>query len=232
MNAERIYLSTLRVPLQRSLDVYANLISPEISFGDFPEFALTPNKPNSARTLVPVIYAGNQVGDMYVIMFLHKDGTGDQNTYRINEVTIPDEFMNREKPERVIPRAKTGILAEGFFPLFSVKPSAGISYFAAHLAELTLNEKRRIMPLFQLGQSRTAYLKGIRSGLDARPNIELTTGMDASGVRFGDPHSVYNNIQVYNTFQVVGFLPIKDPANPLMELAKNWKKPSKIITKF
>lgn len=227
MGLEELDLSKFQKPLEESLREYTSLHK-ELGFEDFPDLSLTPDKPNSARTVIPVTYAGTNVGDMYAIVFLHKDGTGDQNTYQLDKIVIPPEFRHEEKPERVIPRAKTGIVAEGFFPLFSMNQHGYIAPFAAHLDEITLDEENKIVPVFQLGQNKSEYLQAINSGLEIIPKIELTTGTDKKGRRFGDPHAVYYGMNAYDSVQVVGFLSVKDQSNPLMRILNNCPVPNNI----
>ena len=228
MRSKDLDLSKFREPLEESLRRYISL-DRELAFEDFPDLCLTPDKPNSARTVIPVTYAGTKVGEMYAIVFLHQDATGDQNTYQLNEIVIPPEFRHKEKPERVIPRAKTGVIAEGFFPLFSMNQRGYVAPFAAHLDELTLDEENRIVPVFQLGQNRSEYLQAINSGLEIVPKIGLTTGTDKSGRRFGDPHAIYYAMDAYDSVQVVGFLSVKDQANPLMRILNNCPLPKKYV---
>jgi len=223
MRPEELDLNKFRKALEKSLKLYTTLLDVELGFQEFPDLSLTPNKPNSARTIIPITYAGTKVGNMYAIVFLQGDGTGDNKTYGLDDIIIPAKFKYDEKPERVIPRAKTGIIAEGFFPLFSMNQYDYITPFAAHLDELTLNKDKVVVPTFQLGQNEAEYLRAIDFGL-----IQLTTGMDKSGNRFGDPHAIYYGVEAYDSVQVVGFLPITDSANPLMNLVNKWKRPPKI----
>jgi len=208
-------LTEFRAPLEDSLIDY----EPElggIEFQDFPDLTLTPDKPNSARTVVPVTYAGSKVGDLYVIVFDYQDGTGDQSSYKLDDVVIPSEFQVGTMPERVIPRAKTGVVAEAFFPLFSRCPQGRVVPFAASLTELMLDEQNQVFPAFQLGQNLSAYAQAIRSNAQVSPVIEATTGTDVCGQRFGDPHAVYCARPVEDFVQVVGFLSCTDASSPLM----------------
>lgn len=226
MKPEDIDLGKLRVPLQEALKQYADFLDPELGFEEFPDFYLTPEKPNSARTVVPVRYGSSKVGDMYAVVFLHGDGTGDESTpNKLSNVIIPPEIRHDTKPERVIPRAKTGVIAEGFFPLFSMNRYGRIAPFTAHLAELTLDDQRTVTPTWRLGQNRSEYLRAIYGGLNLRPIVQSTVaGTEEDGNRIGDPHSIYYDMDS-DSIQVVAFVTIKDIESPLLRLVNKWVRP-------
>jgi len=227
MELKESYVRGFRKPLRKSLQKYASLLGGEVEFQEFPDFILTPDKPNSARTVVPVTFSGEEVGKMYVIVFSAFDGTGDDKTYGLGDVKIPLGLKWCEKPERVIPRSKEGVMIEGFFPLFSKTPYGTIAPFAAHLDELTL-DGNEVIPAWRLGQNKRSFLNAIsRSRSSIRPEIQFTTKADFSGRRFGDPHAVYYGSPALEAVQVAGFLSITDQDNPLMSLAHRWRKPLK-----
>src|SRR3989344_1594424 len=158
MDINSLYLKTLRKPLEEALSAYETNMG--IKFQDFPDLTLTPEKPNSARTIIPVTYGTAKIGDLYAIVFVKGDGTGDSKNYKLDDLTIPSEFQHTEKPERVIPRAKTGVICEGFFPLFSMTPQGYTVMFAASLDELSIIDKK-ITPLWRLGQTDSDYSKAL-----------------------------------------------------------------------
>mgnify|MGYP006221322631 CR=1 FL=1 len=210
-------LELFRDALNASLRGYEQVIDSEISFGEFSDFRVTPDKPNYARTVVPVRYRGSEVGEMYAITFLSGDGTGDENTYKIGDVIIPDEFRFKEKQERVIPRSKEGIALEAFFPLFSTNHRGHVIPFAACLEELTLNDHNEIECAWNLGSKQQRYLIQLDSDPESMPRISLTTGTRQYWERFGDPHAIYNPVKVPHS-QTVGFLGISDENNPLYKV--------------
>ncbi len=116
MEASDLNLRVLRESLEHSLRHYEEKTG--MTFLDFPDLSLTPEKPNSARTIIPVAFEGSRMGELYTIVFLKGDGTGDSKTYIPEDVIIPLEFYHASKVERVIPRAKTGIIHEFCFPFF------------------------------------------------------------------------------------------------------------------
>ncbi len=221
-------LGSLRKPLKDALEGYQEYLGGAVRFEDFPDFALTPEKPNSARAVVPVTYSGRRAGDLYVILFQEGDGTGDAKTYKLNELAVPNELSYLEKPERVIPRAKTGVICEGFFPLFSMKNSRPIM-FAACLDELGVDDvenPQRIEYAWKLGENRLNYFLATGCGKKIAPRVYFTLGQDRGGRRFGDPHAIYYRVQTGGMLQVAGFLAISDKDNPLLALTDKWVLPS------
>ncbi|MBI4174454.1 MAG: hypothetical protein HY517_02315 [Candidatus Aenigmarchaeota archaeon] len=215
-------LPAMRKPIREALRAYADMYRGDVKFGDFHDMQLTPEKPNSARTTVPVAYKGLPPLDMYAIAFLPGDGTGDTSTYKLDDVFIPTWLQYAEKPERVIPRSKKGIACEGFFPLFSA--AAGRNYmFVNCMWELTIADsagRNVVTHAWWLG-SRPDRFKVLDP---ARPEVYFTTGTGKNGERFGDPHAIHYNPNA-EPVQVVGFLAIKDAEHPIMEITGNWKLP-------
>ena len=228
MEPRDLDLKGLREPLEDSLRTHLGLLDKKLWYKEFPDFELTPDKTNSARTIIPITYTGSKVGYMYAIVFLPGDGTGDENTCKLNEVVISPKLSYKDKPWRVIPRAKTDVIAEGFFPFFSMKKYGIIVPFAAHLDELIFEDgdENKIIPAWRLGQERNSYLHLIKSGSDIEPKVQFTTINDDGGV-FGDPHAIHYGMKVKDISQVVGFLSIKDQDNPLLVkgIVDKWKMP-------
>ena len=224
MNVNNLDLKTLRMPLEQALSTYEERTG--IRFQDFPDLTPTPEKPNSARTVIPVAYGTTKIGDLYAIVFVKGDGTGDSKTYKLDDLTIPSEFQHTEKPERVIPRAKTGVICEGFFPFFSINPQGYTAMFAASLDELSIDDKT-ITPLWRLGQTDSDYSKALHGKVPSQPQIYLTVGETIGGKRIGDPHSIYYGRNIEDALQVVGFLGITDPNSPVLNISKNWILPSR-----
>lgn len=223
MNIKEADLKRLRVSLESALSSYEPLTG--IKFQDFPDIILTPEKPNSARTVIPVTYNAEKIGDLYAIVFVRGDGTGDSKTYKSTDLIVPQEYVHTEKAERVFPRAKTGIISEGCFPFFSMTSQGDIAMFAISLDELGI-EGKTITPLWKLGMSNQDYSKALHGKLQANPQIYSTVG-SINGQRVGDPHSIYYNRNSEDALQVVGFLGINNQNNPLAEISRNWILPTK-----
>ncbi|RJQ16769.1 hypothetical protein C4573_01760 [Candidatus Woesearchaeota archaeon] len=212
-------LKTLKMPLEKALSAYEATTG--MKFQDFPDLTLTPDKPNSARTIIPVTYGTAKVGELYAIVFAKGDGTGDSKSYQLENLLIPEEFRHAEKPERVIPRAKTGVIAEGCFPFFSLTPEGYTAMFAASLDELGIQDNA-IVPLWKLGLNDADYAKALRDERRVHPQIYLTVGDSLQGTPIGDPHAVYYNRSTEDALQVVGFLGITDKKSPILHVSKQW----------
>jgi hypothetical protein len=227
-------LKSLRKPLEATLQVYNSYLGLDCKFQDFPDFALTPDKPNYARTIVPVIYGKKNVGDLYAIVFCPGDGTGDNKTYHAEDLVIPQELQYQTKPERVFPRAKEGVIYEGFFPFFSIKDKKDPSYFTSHLELLTVHTflptPREICNVSELGiKQETEFLDAVKNSKCYKPEVTLTVGNRSfSNSRFGDPHAIYYPPikGCGDVIQVAGFLAIKDTDNPFLSVAEDkWNIP-------
>lgn len=189
-----------------------------LSFGNFEPFKLTPEKSNTARTIVQVTYSGQSAGDITAILFLPGDGTGDTSLFQPWQLNIPEEY--RQHPERVLPRDKTGTEYELFFPFFSLAKNK-VHWYAASLEELTVddvNHPNLVVKEKNLGMAAKAYEEILLTRKPVEPRISLTTGCMPGMKRFGDPHAIYSGIHV-DAIQVAGFLPIKNKENPLTGLA-------------
>lgn len=226
MNVNTLNLAVLKRPLEDALSAYKQSIGME--FKDFPDLTLTPEKPNSARTIIPITYENVKIGDLYVIVFAKGDGTGDAKTYTLDDLIIPKEFQHTEKPERIIPRAKTGITYEALIPLFSMTQKGYAAMFAVSLDELGIVDKT-ITPLWKLGQSDSDYSKVLHGEVSADPQIYFTVGESPDGKRVGDPHAIYYNphTEIEDALQVVGFLGIGDKNNPLINKIRAKLTPQK-----
>jgi len=224
MNIHNLDLRSLRKPLEEALSAYAS--DTGLKFQDFPDLNLTPTKSNSARTIIPVTYSDVSVGELCVIAFVKGDGTGDSKTYQLKNLIIPSEFYHSEKSERVIPRAKTGIFCECCLPLFSITPQERAVMFAASLEELSLSGNK-VTPLFKIGQTDEDYSKSILGEMSCNPQMYLTIGESPEGKRVGDPHSIYYKRSTEDALQVVGFLGVTDPENPILNISHKWILPKK-----
>lgn len=251
MNPQDIDLSKVYQHTIDALREYAPLLPGHVlELDQVTPFQLTPQKPNTARTTVPVRYQGTKIADMYVILFRHQDGTGDSSTYRLDDVVIPHFLSHSEKPERILPRAKTGVLAEGFFPLFSVQN--GVTYpFICSLEELTIDVptamalgglKPSVVQAWNLGMSAAHFRwhtterdKGYKK---VDPKVTFTVGnyhqvrfgdphnvCNIDGKRFGDPHAIYAILNEPNVIQVAGFLAVTEKTPTLVDATRDWSLP-------
>lgn len=213
--------------LEGVLHTYSELTDGKMKFQKFNPFMLTPEKPNSARTTVPVTYNNIYVGEMYAIAFKPQDGTGDNKTYPMGTLKIPGHLVYNEHPEKILPRKKEGIFCEGFFPFFTLLSENSYHKFAASLELLTVDNitaPSTIVKAGDLGLKPTEYYKIVgRSAVS--PEIQYTCGY-RDNQRFGDPHAVHYGIDT-SYIQVVGFLAIKDAQKNLIDegLCSKWVLP-------
>ena len=216
-------------PLESALKDYEELFRGEITFGDFKDFELTPKKPNYARTVVPVNYEGSKIGDMYVIVFRPGDGTGAVGDYGL-ELADTEVFSPRKK-EGLIPRSKKGIICEGYFPMFSLNEDSAVALHAGSMQEITVGTRsRELERAWILGQSRPLFLEALKESVKLQPRVYYTVGTATDSTthqlkRFGDPHSIYDDLFETNATQVAGFLAITDEKSPLLNITKTWVLP-------
>jgi hypothetical protein len=229
---ESLDLRVLRNPTERALVEYKAFHDQRLDFGNFPDFQLTPEKGYSAKTVIPVTIDGAKVGDLHTLVFLQYDGTGDTSTYQLGELKIPERYkFGRPKLECLLPRAKTGVICEGMFPLFTMLEDGNTNMFASSLEVLSEGGgdwKGWVMNEFGVGLDEEFYIRVIDENWSIKPNVHLTVGQARYRSRFGDPHSIVSGGPLQDegrSFQVCGFLTIKDPNNPLLSLANKWAKP-------
>ena len=158
------------------------------------KFELTPDKPNSARSVTRVTdYVGKFVGDLFTIVFKPGDGSGDESSYR---VTALDFDYRYPKEPKAVPRSKEKILAEVFLPILMHKiesPNACANQFFGTLDLLGIkpvNGKPRVIKLATLGSRLIASSTGAQAYYTCG---ERET--DNEPDRFGDPHAVYNSLE-------------------------------------
>ncbi len=209
-------LTLLREPLENALRGYERLVDSAFRFSWFGDFVLTPDKPNTARTVVPVLCDEQKVGDLYVILFRPGDGTGDEGTFKTGDLIVPDRFCYKTKPSRVFPRSKQGVECEGYFPLFSMRDR--ICFLYAGSLDLLSPLNGVVIKECTLGLGALNYQKVLCEGKPVTPRIELTTGTVKGRYRFGDPHAIHYGVETAGVVQVAGFLSVRDRGNPLCEI--------------
>ncbi len=203
------------------LRIYENLLGNNVKFGNYPPLHIVPNKAYAARTIIPVNYGGMKKGDLYVLLFKPGDGTGNEDYFTKDDLVIPSELVFRDRPERVFPRFKEGILVEAFLPFFSIYNN---SLYINHvcLEELIVDDKdgsKSVVNFGYLGSSPEDYRKNLRNGTQSlsHPFVQMTVGSTRFGERFGDPNAIYCP-KDFVALQVAGFLAIKEKDNPLAKI--------------
>ncbi len=200
-------LGVFRESLEGLLDVYYKFTERRIGFGDFRNFSFTPEKGYTARTIVPVAFDGERVGDLYVLLFKPGDGTGDESTYKLSDVDARavTPQLDKRPGKEVVPRKKH-CPTEIFFPFgsaFEDQMHEGV----VNLELLTLDRRKFVKKEYDLGLNYKTFIELLRSKQLIGPYVQFTTGYhQADNRRFGDPHSVYFPPLTAGVVQMVGFL--------------------------
>ncbi|MBW3001555.1 hypothetical protein KY338_00155 [Candidatus Woesearchaeota archaeon] len=221
MDNSNLDLGRMSAELKEALVPYAQLFRPYISFGDFEPLRLTPEKNYTARTKVPVFYDQKPAGNLYALVFQFHDGTGDDNTFKPDDLIIPGRFEAMKDKRKIMPRSKENTCLEAFFPFFTAMDG---KYFrhAVSLEELTVDnpeDPETIVTLGTLGLKVEKYSPALRGGTikgynDApyNPPLFLTCGHQ-DNKRFGDPHAIFCSVPTAGA-QVAGFLAVPENPNP------------------
>lgn len=223
MKSQDLDLHSFREPTLKALKEYSNYHENKLTFGEFQDYRLTPEKSSTARTLIPCFYNSTKVGEMCAIVFLHGDGTGDESTYKIDDIIIPDYLRHIENKVGIIPRSKSGIICEAAFPLFTIDDKGRITYFAVHLQKTTAKENpTRIVEGHYFGRPKYDYIRAIELQQQETPGVYFTIATDYKGKRYGDdPHATYFGLDRKDIAQVAGFLSVNNKDNKILE--EEWK---------
>lgn len=211
---EKTYKNLVRV-----LKSYEEYIGSDIELRSEGPLILTPEKPNTARTIVTVWQGDDKLAKMYAILFKPGDGTGDASTYKPGQLIVPEYMQFEKNPERILPRKKD-CEKEIFLPLFSVI-NGHVFENIVSLEELTVDDiknPKKIVEFDFLGDSAEKYknmIDGVYT-IKRAPFYRLTTGYNEEGARFGDPHAIYHRKEL-KSMQMVGFISL-EKENPLIEI--------------
>lgn len=202
-----IKLETLEDPIRIALREYEKISDGllQLDENQASQLALTPDKPNSARSATDFRFQGETIGKLFVIAFKPGDGSGDESGYKLKDLTVDTPYA---RTTRVVPRNKTGTNSEGHLTVVRHKiedPNADPELFAGTFDLLEL-DGRIIRKIGELGQAQTVSIE------DLKPLTTLTVGHrtsnDGTTERFGDPHAVYSSVP--DAVQVCAFLGISD----------------------
>jgi len=219
--------------LPRAFEEYQQYIGdPKLIFQSPGRLELTPHKNYTARIDVPLQYNSRNAGKVTVILFSRGDATGEQSErYNLTNVSVPFPLHESERgklePTSLIPRSKQGIHEEVLFPFFTIYGGDVFSN-AVCLDELALRtnseKKMRVSVSAHLGmpsiEEFNKYLLERHNQMSPLPpKIQYTLGYDG-GTRLGDPHAImYPSLgMLRETYQIVGFLTMKDPDDPLINV--------------
>ncbi len=223
-----VNLRDLEAPIYDALTRFSEETDGRVLFGYLEQAAqleLTPDKPNSARSSVPVYHEYEEAGTLHVIAFAPHDATGDDKTY------TADRLVNRHFPDdpRYYPRSKANAHAEAHLSILSqrIESHDDPVLFAGHLSLLGIfkrdyfgTEENHLVEIGYVGMESHSFASAVRDGRSGtKPRATLTTGYrgelehpEAPGERFGDPHALLNRSGL--AVQVAGFIAISPEAAP------------------
>jgi hypothetical protein len=204
-----IELDGLAAPLHDALAAYQELGEGRfrLNLDEAVRLALTPDKPNSARsaTAVTTGESDEELAKLYVIAFKPGDATGDESGRSLHSLTVASPYPVEPK---IVPRNKTGIHHEVLLTLLCqslASPQADPEPFAGTFHMLGI-ERALVKKVGELGHplDRPAgahsplatYTVGQRRARGQGRKIE----------RFGDPHAVYSAVP--DALQICAFLAI------------------------
>ncbi|MEO6761246.1 MAG: hypothetical protein ABI220_02600 [Candidatus Saccharimonadales bacterium] len=216
-----IPLKNFEDPIRSALINYSELTDGRVVF-DHPEQAakleLTPDKPNSARSIINVLHEHELIGSLFVIAFAPDDATGDNKTFNLGEVVLP----NLRPDTKYLPRSKKGTYAEVHLALASqaidLRYGSEPVMYAGHLSLLGLIDENNVGKIGYVGQDPCMFPYNLALSRPLDPLATLTVGnrdemlhSEVMGSRFGDPHAVWNNTQAV---QVAGFFSLSSELGP------------------
>lgn len=218
-----IPLSQFEGPIEQALYRYSEITDGSVLF-EYLEQAvkleLTPNKPNTARSIVHVYHEYQKIGSLCIIAFAPHDATGDDKTFKAGDFAtniFPDD-------PRYFPRSKKAAHAEVHMTIASknVDSQKDPVMFSGHLSMLGIVEqgsRRRLIELGYVGQESHSFASTMGNRHKVDPRVTLTTGYwgelehpNNPGERFGDPHALLN--QNEGIVQVAGFIAISPELAP------------------
>lgn len=200
-------------PVKAALQAYSGISDERVTFDTdtASHLVLTPDKPNSARSVSVVKHLGVEVAKLFVIAFKNEDGTGDESAFKLD-----DSMLSVFYPlvPRVVPRSKAGVHSEAHLTIASFFPNLPEEdplLFAGHL-DLVGLKNGRLARNGILGQNLHDFTQATIRERVTEPTVTYTTGYhENGGQRFGDPHSVFNN-RFFE--QLCGFIAVPDELAP------------------
>lgn len=199
---------------------YARILG--LDFGAVPEFEAFPDKGYTGITKVSVKLDGTRIGSLYIAAFQAGDATGRNGAYELDDLTVPERYRFSSKSDKVVPRDKLeeGVVAEACIPILTAHDGAHHTNTAC-LESLTVDSDNNLVRGARLGLPVDLFNKKLlRRGFTVEPKIQLTTGYNAAGKRFGDPHAIHYGVEEVNqdAIQIVGFLSTDSPESPLIDI--------------
>lgn len=204
-----IPIDRFRDPIQKVLETYEEKAGGDLSFDIVPasNLVLTPEKPNSARSATTANFKGNAVGTLYVIAFKPGDGTGDENTYQLQNLEVAEDYP---RDARIVPRSKAGVHSESHLTVVThtIEDAHAEPVIFGGSFDLLGLKGQKVVKIGTLGQ--------IDDGVAfPKPMATYTTGYKDRVERFADPHSVFSLLP--DRIQVCAFLAISEAINQKYE---------------
>lgn len=195
-----IALNKLEDPIRIALNTYQEISNNGLRFeiDNAYKLVLTPDKPNSARSVTDAVFQEEKIGTLYVIAFKPGDGTGSQDYYQLHNLAVDPSYPTASL---IVPRNKIGVNSETHLTILS------------HDVENTHAEPRLYAGTFDLlglcGNSicKIGELGHSEKTDSSSPIATFTVGYKGSK-RFGDPHAVYSKTP--DAIQVCAFLAISE----------------------
>ncbi len=198
-----IPLARFEEPIREALIGYEDLSEGRLNLDvdQAAKLELTPDKPNSARSATEVKFDGKPVGTLYVIGFKPEDGTGDEKTFKLEDL---ENALAYPRHPKIVPRSKKDVHSEGLLTIATNKiedPNSDPELFKG-LYDLLGLDGKLVRRIGQLGYPDAVDVDNFT------PLATYTVGYNEQGQRFGDPHSIFNLSP--DTVQVCGFLAVTD----------------------
>jgi hypothetical protein len=207
-------LAMFEKPIQSALANYEAVTGGNVLFdiSAASHLVLTPDKPNSARSSTQVMHGDDgEAATLTVVAFAPYDATGDDKTYTADQLET-GMFPNHPK---YFPRSKKAVHTEAHMTIAS--KLAGETHkpvkFAGHLSMIGLvgvgnnrGAKPYMIETGYVGQESHAFSGTMDRTAPRSPRVTYTTGFNARGEHFGDPHALVNDTEY--SLQVCAFLAI------------------------
>lgn len=223
---KNISTESLRGPIYDSVKRYSEIAGQKglvFNPDDLQELTLTPDKPNTARTVIEARdHHGEKVGDMYVIAFKPQDGTGDSKSRRISDLDVKYPYFY---VEALTPRDKAlgsevhlGILSQAAWEREPTPFGGQLDLIG--LRGLSLGR----LGTLGVGRSSSKNISTLgfsEPAQDLQPNASYTVKGEGLS-REGDPHAAYNYT---SELVVAAFLAVESHNAFLLQNAFNPRSP-------
>jgi len=199
-NIMGVRLERFRDPIRLALATYQDMSKIKFDIDSACNLERTPDKPNSARSATDAYYNGDLIGKLFIIAFKPLDGTGDEKSHQLKDLTI--QKGPYPKHGKIVPRAKTGIHEEAHLTIVTYEIDN------AHAEPILFNGSFDLLGLDEKMIKKIGILGHDDCIKEQNPITTLTVGYDQNNQRFADPHAVFSNMS--GNIQVCGFLAVTE----------------------